>query len=247
MSNRKPITYKNVEYESIKAFCEVHNICQNQFRKYYRKGFDVERVLDILSQKEINYKGENYSSIDVLARRLGLNAKILQFRQQRGMTLEEAIEEPVWTEKMQEEPFEYEGKRYKNIVQFCYMNCFNSDKMKSLLNRGYPFREAVKALDELQIVFKGNVYEDLATFASSNGLSLVLVKKRLDAGWTLEDIVSSYPHKSKRVQGQLVIFDGKSYPSLLELCKKEKIKIEMLNYYLNKGYNLKTAIKLLSK
>lgn len=88
-----PIYYKGKLYDTIKEFCEEHDINYRTFHKYWAQGLSAEEILK--SRRQIHYKGVNYPSLTALCREVGLNYHTIRNRIEKGKSIEEAIKMPI--------------------------------------------------------------------------------------------------------------------------------------------------------
>lgn len=89
------------------------------------------------------------------------------------------------------------------------------------------------------ISYKGVNYSSLKSCAADTGISLSLLTKRLEAGWSVEEAIET-PKNVNLNKG--IEFNGVVYPNEMELCKAHNIGLQTFKQRLRDGWTFNIAL-----
>lgn len=189
---------------------------------------------------QIKYKGEEYKSIKALAKVYGVNYEKLCQLYRKGLSMDEAVELCIQNVKGRGKLMKCKGKLYRSPKVLAEEYGLPAGSLIHFLQRCNSVEEAVKRCMEQQekkITLWGREYASRYEMAEALGISYnaiafgVNVKKM-----SLEDTVKGL------LQKEPVRFEGKEYPTLVDLCTEYQVQPANVMDRLQRGKTLYEAV-----
>ena len=203
----KKITYKGVEYSSIKALCEKYKISYAMVSQRLKKGLSIEEAIETPLKKHRNgitvvYKGKEYQSIRSLANKKNIPYHVVQMRVKKGMSIEDAIDTPVG--ELMGNKVEFKGKVYSSFSKLCKAYNISSSIAISRINMGWSLEKTLttpirktknKFIPELD--YNGIHYNSLKELCDNIGADYQNTLNRLHRGKDLKTAIETPKRKKK--------------------------------------------------
>ena len=189
---------------------------------------------------QIRYKGKEYKSIKALAETYDIDYEKLCQLRRRGWSMDEAVELCIHNVKGRGKLMEYKGKLYRSPKVLAEEYGLPAGSLIHFLRRCDSVEEAVKRCKEQQerkTILWGREYASRYEMAEVLGISYnaiafdVNVKKM-----SLEDTVKEI------LQKEPVRFEGKEYPTLVDLCTEYQVQPANVMDRLQRGKTLYEAV-----
>ena len=217
------ITYKGVEYYSLAGLCREFGLVYQTVWARLDKGMTLEQAIDTPLKRHNNvpiiYKGKEYDNVKALCIKKNLNPGTIYLRLRQGMTLEQAIDTPIKSV----ESVKFNGVTYSSLKALCEEFGVSYDSIRRrLFQHGMTLEEAlskpIKESSCIPVSYKGRKYKSIKSLCLSTGANYKTVRKRLKRGMTIEEAIDT-------PKGQInpIRFNGVTYSSLVDLCKKFEI------------------------
>jgi DNA-binding transcriptional regulator YhcF (GntR family) len=204
------LSYKGVDYPSLKALCDEYNLSYSMMSQRLKRGVSVEDAVETPLKGHrngisIKYKDEVYPSMRNLAKVKGVPYHIVQMRmRKKGMSIEEAIDIPVGD--LMGDEITYKGKRYSSFSKLCKDYNISPAIALSRRHMGWsldkilntPIRKTNNRLDLTNIHYKGKVYPTLRDLCEKMDVNYQNTLNRLHRGKKLEEAIETPVRKKKK-------------------------------------------------
>lgn len=196
--------------------------------------------------KKIKYKGIEYSSIKSLCETYKVSYAMVSQRLKNGFTIEDAIEIPLKKHR-NGIPVIYKGVQYQSIRSLAHSKNIPYHVVQMRIKKGIDIETAIDTpVGELmgnQIEFKGKLYPSFSNLCKTYNISSSIALSRLNMNWSLEKTLTTPVRKTKNKFIPELIYNGKKYNSLKELCDDVGADYQNTLNRLHRGKNLKESIE----
>lgn len=141
MKKQKPLRYKGKEYTSFLELSAATGISDATLKyRINKKNMSVEEAIEKPRRKTsrkpkgYDYKNRHYDSLRELANTYGLNKRTLEDRVRKGMSIEEAIEIPIWQDVNKRIEYDYKNKHYNSLQELASAYNLNRNTLANRLN-----------------------------------------------------------------------------------------------------------------
>ena len=189
---------------------------------------------------QIRYKGKEYKSIKALAEAYDVNYEKLCKLRRMGWSMDNAVELCLQNVKGHGKLMEYRGKLYRSPKVLAEEYGLPVSSLSHFIQRCDSVEEAVRRCMEQQekkTVLWGREYESRYNMAESFGISYNAIEFAMNVKkMSLEDTVRELLGKEP------VRFEGKEYPTLVDLCTEYQVQPANVMERLQRGKTLYEAV-----
>lgn len=239
------IEYDGKIYPSIKALADEQQKVYSTLKARLERGMSVEKALQINNRlpsrkrRSVEYAGKMYPSIRSLAIERRMPYQTLRARLEKGMSVEEAIQDDV-PRIYRGAPIEYAGKIYPSIKALAEEQQIPYNKLRVRLCRGMTVEEALSASGP-SIEYGGKTYLSIKSLADELHVPYCRLRHRLKKGMAVDEALQN--NRLYSYKGHPVEYKGKLYPSICSLAKELPIPYYTLLYRLKKGWSIEEALE----
>lgn len=189
----------------------------------------------MLKGKKIKYKGVEYPSLAALSDAYNMKAETVQYRLNKGWSLEDALTVPLSRVR-----FEYDGVKYNSLKEFSDDYELPYSILSHHYNRTMDINLALEktfvSMAKEKPVLWGNKYESYQDIATAYGISVSRLIRSVQKGNKIENVVMDL------LENSTVTFMGKEYNGIRDICAEYSVQpINIYNRMLY-GMDLLTAI-----
>jgi hypothetical protein len=218
----KPVTVQGVDYPSIKAAAQAHNMSPAKVRGRLRRGNTIEQALElekttptsktktvaratgVAQPKPVTVQGVDYPSIKAAALAHDLTPALVRGRLRRGKTIEQALDKdtaaPPTTTK------------------------------NNLVGQAHP------------ITVAGVKYPSIKAAAQAHKLEPALIRGRLHRGMTIDKAFNL--ENKTRGQAKTITVAGNAYPSIKAAAQAHNLSPNNVRGRLHRGWSIEEALGL---
>lgn len=175
--------------------------------------------------KKVIFNGKEYDSIKTLAQSTNTNYLTLLNRLQRGIPVEDAVNNTFKTGRS----IQYNGKQYSSIKELSKDININYATILSRMNDGKSIDEIIAMGNDnpelIKVTYKGKSYNSLTEISNDLNLNYATLLSRIQRGYSIEDAIEKEIQKS----AIKIEYNGQIYDSISALAKKFGIKQQTLN------------------
>ncbi len=263
-----PIFFKGKWWLSIAHLAREYDLNVNKVTQRYRKfKWTLEQSLELesppqkkgTSNKPVKFGETTYSSFRELCKEFREDEDKIRARIERGWTLEQAfsLEAPPKRKVHNQKSQFIDGNYFRSISEACLFYGIRKDKYQDRKKRGWSPKQIFGIHPPPPKKHPNYQPIEVGTFSFPSkeaatryfGLHEHAVSARLNAGWTLEEAVGlkerdKDARKGKHPNSQVIIVNGKEYPSLSVAARDFRIKPQTLSKRLRAKWSIEESLGL---
>lgn len=194
---------------------------------------------------EVEYKGKLYKNIRQLAKEIGMDPGTLYGRINKGLSIEEAVNEPISKKNNPKEVYCY-GERFESISELARSYGIDAETISRRLAKGIRPEEAVllekresKNVQE-KVEFEGKEYKNLSVLAKEMGVPYGLVYRVKDSAEEMRKVIDKYGKENT----ERVVCFGVEYANLKELLEQYGISKQLYKNRIKMGWSVEDAVAM---
>lgn len=147
---------------------------------------------------DLKINGKTYESQEAIYRDFKLDAEMLKYRLDKGMSVEEALGVEKYMHSGNSLVIEHGGLVYNSLSELCSVRGYKYSRVYSWMKKGYSLDDALKKAKKsdralIEIEVEGVLYPSISSAAKHYGLSPAKVVARLNTGWTIRQAFDLAP------------------------------------------------------
>lgn len=200
------VVMDGVRYSSVAAVGRAFGVDARRIHDGLRAGMSIEEAVFHAQwkpkrKKVVNVNGIEYSSITEAAIAFGKHRDTIYHRIKSGMTIEEALDQPVQHKRIIT-PLKIDGVVYETLIDAARAFEKNIETVRARLHKGMNVYEAlttplIKTSVKYSVTLCGVTYESAAEAARVYNMSYPVILSRLRDGWTDEQAFGLIPPPRK--------------------------------------------------
>lgn len=239
-------------YPSTSNLCRNFRILNRTFLARLERGWTLKQSLGLEEPpvEAVRYNDVDYGSLSELAKELDLNYGSLISRLASGLSLKEAIENPVNPSRYGRQRVTIDGMDFESWSKAAEYFELSSEALKRRLEVidddeatfkyvGLPQKKYVKRNRILEV--EGKVYHSFKDLEKKYGVNHNTIRQRLNKGKTIEEAVGLIKIESSIFP---LKFEGAQFNNQKELADAYNLNQSTLSYRLRQGYSLREAVGL---
>lgn len=190
--------------------------------------------------KPIRYQGKDYPSKTQMCRELGIDYHLFIQREQRGLSVEDAVKIGMGELPKRGNPVEFHGVLYPSVKAVAEEYGLSYSRLEHFYYRNRNIQESVQKCIEsngILIELWGHKYFGIAEVALKFGIKYVALAQRVRDGMELQQAVKSM------LGNEPVTFRGKQYENFVDLCAEHHIQPGNVYERLSYGFTLEEALE----
>lgn len=247
----KKVVYKGKEYQSLRELSKEIGVNYGYLTRTVKGGVSIAEAIKNEGRfkgktipRKVVYNGKEYRSLSELAKAVGVRNTTLAYRIKRGMSVEEAVGEPIEKKRVKGK-VRVRGKVFESYTDVARHYGMNVTSIFRKLDSGMTLEEAVDSYSERKkeqrIAYNGKTYKNLEIMARDLGISSRTLRDRLNKGLSVKEAIET-PLGHNR-NARKVMYRGTEYKSMTEFARVSGIGLNRLRDRIAKGMSLEEAVE----
>lgn len=239
------------EFNNLDEMCKHWNISKSFYARRIKLGMTVEEALttsyprqhsstllkeiskQIKNNRLIDHLGNEYSSLELMCAKYGIEPKLFMSRIKSKWSVERALTEI---------PRNKKRKRWASIKEQANKNGISSGALYSRLARGMSVEEATsKPLQHKtnsEYSYNGKCYNSLTELCREYNVSYDVVCYRVNTGWDLESAIETPVKTYMKIKDHT----GREFDTKVEMCKHWGISVVTYNSRIRSRWTKEAAL-----
>lgn len=188
---------------------------------------------------QVDHLGNEYRNRDEMLAEYGVSATVFYRRINSGMSLEQALTEPVRPPR--HAITDHEGRTFGSVSAMAKHWDVPIKLVESRLKAGWSVEDTLTKPSQTARIVKdhlGNVYKDMKTMCEAYGITADIAKTRRKHGWSLKKTLTSPIEKIPKAYDHL----GNEYDNFKAMAAAYGLPVHVIRRRLEDGMPLQTAL-----
>ena len=260
--NTEQVTdHKGNSFPDINEMCLEYGVQRNTYTRRINNGWTVEEALTGVKKDAVIYDhlGNMFLTQKDMCESYGIKLGTFRVRMRNGYTLEEALTTPVSKSSpskgnkpkpVKPKPVtDHLGNEYPGKKEMCQAYGIRVGTFNQRIKSGKSLEEALTRTPSMITTnipcqdHLGNCYNSQVEMARAYGLTKEQFIARKRQGWDVKRILTTPVNGNRKA----VEFNGISYASMKELCKKNGLNYDAFVHRTNAGMSIEEAVAACQK
>ena len=200
----------------------------------------------------LTYKGKTYKNFAEISRHLGVAYSTMKYRLCNGETnLDEVLKVTNGINKGRSKPVTVNGETFESMDKACSHYNIAYSVVRNRLRRGWDLERAFTSNANRKCSISINdtdigevlVFDCLADACRHYNLNYVVVSKRLERGWTMEEALNLVD-RTTYAKNKPITVEEEVFPSIMSACRYYRKNYNVVYAKLYRGSTIEEAFDL---